>query len=314
MPEVTQFVGIDVAMAKLDVHIDPGGEVFAVANTAAGVAQLRRCLPSGAVVALEASGGYERVVAEGLAAAGFSVFCLHPADVRAFARLQGKRAKTDRIDARLIARAAKVAVTSRKPYRARPAAADLKEMAACRRLLLNQLAALKGQVTRLVTDDMGAIMGHQIAAIDAAIRRVDAAMAAAIERDQSLRERARRIQTAPGAGPILAATLLAHLPEIGSLGGRQAASLTGVAPHPRQSGTGRARGRCQGGRARVRAVLYMATLAAIRSNSSPLRTVYQRLRANGKPFKLAMVAAMRKFIVMLNAMLKHGHDWQPHPA
>lgn len=314
MPEATQFVGIDVAMAKLDVHIDPGGEAFAVANTAAGVAQLSRRLPSGAVVALEASGGYERVVAEGLAAAGFAVFCLHPADVRAFARLQGKRAKTDRIDARLIARAARVAATSRKPRRADPASADLKEMAACRRLLLNQLAALKGQVTRLATASMGAILAAQIATLDAAIRRIDGTMAAAIARDPRLRERARRLRTAPGAGPILAATLIAHLPEIGTLSGRQAASLSGVAPHPRQSGSSRARGRCQGGRARLRAVLYMATLAAIRSKTSPLGTAYRRLRANGKPFKLAMVAAMRKFIVMLNAMIKHSQDWKPNAA
>jgi len=314
MAELAQFVGIDVAMGKLDVHIDPGGEAFAVANTAAGVAQLSCCLPSGAVVALEASGGYERVVAEGLAAAGLKVFCLHPADVRAFARLQGKRAKTDRIDAQLIARVARVAATSRKPYRAHPAAADLKEMATCRRLLLNQLAALKGQVTRLVTEAMGAILEGQIAALDADIRRIDAAMAASIDRDPGLRAQAKRVQTAPGAGPILAATLIAHLPEIGTLSGRQAASLIGVAPHPRQSGTRQARGRCQGGRARLRAVLYMATLAAIRTKTSPLGIVYRRLRANGKPFKLAMVAAMRKFIVMLNAMIKHGHDYQPNPA
>jgi transposase len=139
-------------------------------------------------------------------------------------------------------------------------------------------------------------------------------MAAAIERHPPLRERARRIQTAPGAGPLLAATLVACMPELGTLSSRQAASLTGVAPHPRQSGASRPRGRCQAGRAPVRAVLYMATLAAIRCKTSSLRAFYQRLRANGKPFKLAIVAAMRKFIVTLNTMLKHQQDWHHHPA
>ena len=310
MPEIARFVGIDVAMDKLDVHIHPSGEAFSVPNTAAGVWRLAGRFLPGTVIALEASGGYERTAAEGLAAAGLSVFCLHPADVRAFARLQGKRAKTDRIDAALIARAAQLAATSRKPYRARPAAAEVKEMAACRRLLHNQLAALKGQATRLATQTMRTILNQQIAALETDIRRIDQAMAQSIGQDPALRENARRIQTAPGAGPVLAATLAAYLPELGTLTSRQAASLTGVAPHPRQSGNSRLRGRCQAGRAPVRAVLYMATLAAIRSKSSNLRAFFERLKANGKPFKLAMVAAMRKFIVMLNAMLKHQQDWK----
>ena len=139
-------------------------------------------------------------------------------------------------------------------------------------------------------------------------------MAATIDRHPSLRDNARRIQTAPGAGPMLAATLIACMPELGTLTSRQAASLTGVAPHPRQSGTSRARGRCQAGRAPVRAVLYMATLAAIRCKTSSLRAFYERLRANGKPFKLAIVAAMRKFIVMLNTMLKRDQDWHHQPT
>lgn len=312
MPESGRFVGIDVAMAKLDVAIEPGGEGFVVPNTAAGLRRLIGRLEPDMVVALEASGGYERVAAEGLAAAGLTVFCLHPADVRALARLRGQRAKTDRRDAVLIAHAAQVAMTSRKPYRARPTVADLKEMVACRRLLHHQRAALKGQHTRLATPTMRTLLARQIAALEAAVRRIDRALAATIAHDHSLRQTARQIQSAPGAGPILAATLIAYLPELGTLTSRQAASLTGVASHPRQSGNRRADGRCQAGRAPVRTVLYMATLAALRDPASGLRRFFDRLRANGKPFKLAMVAAMRKFIVTLNAMLKHGHHWQPH--
>jgi len=314
MPQMTTFVGIDVAKDKLDVHLDPSGTSFAVPNTAAGVRHVARRLEPDAVIALEASGGYERTAAEGLAAAGLTVLRLHPADVRAFARLHGKRAKTDRIDAALIARAAAVAAASRKPYHADPAAADVKEMAACRRLLHHQRAALKGQITRLATTTMRPILARLIKALEADIWRIEAAMAATIAQDPRLCENARRIQTAPGAGPILAATLVACMPELGTLTSRQAASLTGVAPHPRQSGTSRARGRCQAGRAPVRAVLYMATLAAIRCRSSSLRAFYDRLRANGKPFKLAIVAAMRKFIVSLNTMLKHHQDWLHQPT
>ncbi len=301
-------------MDKLDVHIHPTGEAFAVPNRAASVAALGRRFGAGTVIALEASGGYERCAAEGLALAGHTVLRLHSADVRAFARLAGRRAKTDRIDAGLIARAAQVAVASRKPYQARPASADVKEMAACRRLLLSQLCALKGQKTRVTTKVMETIMARQIATIKANVRSIDTAMAKAIAQNLSLAEDARRIQTAPGAGPVLAATLIAYLPELGTLTSRQAASLVGVAPHPRQSGNSPMRGKCQAGRAPVRAVLYMATLAAIRTKTSSLKAFYERLRANGKPFKLAIVAAMRKFIVMLNSMIKHRQDWKTHHA
>lgn len=314
MPDNTRCVGIDVAMDKLDVHLDPSGKTFTVANTAAGVQRLIDRIEDGAIIALEASGGYERTAAEALATAGFTVFCLHPADVRAFARMAGRRAKTDRIDAALIARAAALAASSRKPYQARPAATDLKEMTACRRLLHGQLAALKGQATRLATEAMRAVLADQIATIQAHIKRIDDAIAETIGQDPRLRECARRIQTAPGAGPVLAATLIAYMPELGTLTSRQAASLVGVAPHPRQSGSSPMRGKCQAGRAPVRTVLYMATLAAIRSKSSNLHDFYQRLRANGKPFKLAMVATMRKFIVMLNTMLNNKRDWELNNA
>lgn len=312
MTQMVRFVGIDVAMDKLDVHIGPKGEAFVVANTAAGLERLKARLRAGDIVALEASGGYERLAAEGLAGSGWTVYRLHPADIRAFARLEGRRAKTDRIDARLIARAARIAADAAKvPYQARPNAADIKEMAACRRLLHNQRAALKGQATRLATEAMRTILTRQIDTLETDIRRIDEAMARSIDQDPELRQTARRIRTAPGAGPVLAATLIAYLPEIGTLSSRKAASLVGVAPHPRQSGNSGLRGRCQAGRAPVRRVLYMASLAAIRSGSSPLRAVFERLRSAGKPFKLAIVAVMRKFIVMLNAMIKTRQDWKP---
>lgn len=316
MPEFDRFVGIDVAKDRLDVHIHPDGIVFAVPNRRSGVRRLiERVGPAPATAfALEASGGYERTAAESLVDAGRTVFCLHPADVRAFARLNGKRAKTDRLDAALIARAAAAAADTRKPYRADKTANDLKEMIAARQLLIDHRTVLKGQLSRATVGALRRLLAKRFQAAEADIKRLDDLIAKTIDKTEAVRDKARRIQTAPGAGPVLAATLLADMNELGTLSSRQAASLVGVAPHPRQSGTSNLPGRCHGGRARLRRVLYMATLAAIRCKQSPLRAFYQRLRANGKPFKLALVAAMRKFIITLNAMLKDKRDWTPNPA
>ncbi|MFQ5765729.1 MAG: IS110 family transposase [Rhodospirillales bacterium] len=316
MPEFGRFVGIDVAKDRLDVHIHPDGIVFAVPNTRPGAGQLiERVGPTPATAfALEASGGYERTVAESLAGAGRVLFCLHPADVRAFARLNGKRAKTDRLDAALIARAAAAAAATRKPYRTNKTANDLKEMIAGRQLVIDHLTTLKGQLSRATVEPLRTLVAKRIKAAKADIKRLDVLIAETVTKTEALRDKARRIQTAPGAGPVLTATLLADMSELGTLSSRQAASLVGVAPHPRQSGTSQPPGRCHGGRARLRRVLYMATLAAIRCKKTPLHAFYERLRANGKPFKLAIVAAMRKFIITLNAMLKENRDWTPNHA
>ena len=285
-------------------------------NTRQGVRRLiERVGPAPATAfAFEASGGYERTAAEGLTEAGRTVFCLHPADVRAFARLNGKRAKTDRLDAALIARAAAAAADTRKPYHTDKTANDLKEMIASRQLLIDHLTTLKGQLSRTTVKALRHLLAKRIKAAEADTKRLADLIAKTIAKTEALCDKARRIQTAPGAGPILAATLLADMTELGTLSSRQAASLVGVAPHPRQSGTSHLPGRCHGGRARLRRVLYMATLAAIRCTQSPLRAFYQRLRANGKPFKLAVVAAMRKFIITLNAMLKDNRDWIQNPT
>lgn len=311
MTQFTRFVGIDVSMKTLDVHVHPDGSVFSVPNTAEGLAALIQNIEPGAAVAVEASGGYERKAVLAFDKAGFTVYCLHPANVRAFARLQGRLAKTDRIDACLIARAAEVCVHTRAPYRSKPGNADLKEMAACRRMLINQRTELKGQATRLETDAMRQLVDNQIAAIDVGIDVIETAMVDLIDADPGLREHYRRLRTAPGTGPVLAATLLAYMPEIGALSSRQAASLVGVAPHPRQSGATARPGRCMAGRTPVRTVLYMAAIAAIRCKASPMRGFFERLRENGKPFKLAIVAVMRKLIVTLNAMIKNHQDWTP---
>jgi len=316
MPEFSRFVGIDVAKDRLDVHVHPDAIVFSVVNTAQAVRRLiKRVGPTEATAfALEASGGYERTCAQTLAAAGLTVFCLHPADVRAFARLNGKRAKTDALDAALIARAAQAGAPTRKPYRVDTLADELKEMVALRHQISEHLTVLRGQIKRLSLPAMKQLVAQRIKQAQDDIKRIEHTIAQTIAAQPELDARATRIQSAPGAGPILAATLIAYMGELGTLSSRQAASLVGVAPHPHQSGNSTRPGRCQAGRARVRRVLYMATVAAARTTSkaSPIRDFFLRLRNRGKPFKLAIVAAMRKFIVTLNAMIKNNTDWRPN--
>lgn len=308
MPQNQTFVGIDISRARLDVHVHPSGEAFSLPYDRKGIARLlaRRDL-AGAVLGCEASGGYEERLLVALTEAGRPAYCLHPADVRAFARLKGRRAKTDRLDARAIAEALPTAAGARVPLRRTRAQSELRELLGVRRALMAAALALKGHLSRVACAEARAALralltAHQrrIAALERAIRaRVDAEPAA------------RRIRSAPGAGLLLAGGILAFLPELGQLSSRQAASLAGVAPHPRQSGRSHRPGRCQGGRSTLRRVLYMATLSAVRANLAPLAPFYRHLRANGKPAKLALVATMRKFIVMLNAMLKTETDWRP---
>ena len=170
---------------------------------------------------------------------------------------------------------------------------------------------LKSLLARLEMPEARKPLTAMVDAHKRSLKTIQNAIKNTIRSDPESAETARRITSAPGAGPILAATLIASMPELGTLSSRQAASLVGVAPHPRQSGGSNRSGRCQAGRANVRRVLYMATLSALKARLAPLHPFYERMRAKGKPFKVAIVAAMRKFIVMLNAMIKNQTHWKP---
>jgi transposase len=317
MTQFQRFVGVDVAKDKLDIHCLPDGLIFQVANTPEGFrALLARLEPEPAcAIGCEASGGYEDALLVALAEADRPVWCLHPSDVRAFARLKGKRAKTDKLDARTIAEVLSVAVSTRKPLCRSRQQSQLREMVTARRTLLASITILKSQLARLQDTTVRDLLGNNLHHQQQLLKQLAKAMQQAIQSDREMAATERRIRSAPGAGPVLAAELLANMPELGSLTSRQAASLAGLAPHPMQSGTSTRNGHCQAGRSIVRRVLYMATLSALRAKSPSLYPFYQRLRTNGKPFKLAIVAAMRKFIVMLNTMLKNHSDWTlPQPA
>lgn len=310
MTEYSQFVGVDISKERLDVYVHPDGERLRLANTPAGAAVLVARFP-GAAFACEASGGHERALLRAATEAGAPVWRLHPADVRAFARLQGVRAKTDPIDARMIACACAAAVETRAPAVLDAAAEELGDLLALRRRLLDEIHVWKSWLARPSAPAARRLARARLASAERALARLDVAIDRALDCDPVLRAKARRITSAPGAGRLLAATLLACLPELGQISSRQAASLVGVAPHPRQSGAQKRPGRCQAGRPQVRRVLYMATLSAIRAGKAPFAAFYRRLREAGKPAKLAIVATMRKLIVALNTMLKENRNWHP---
>lgn len=298
--------GIDVSKHRLDVHVLPGAQVLSVDHTPQGLARLVTQLRRLGVqrVGLEASGGYERAALNALAQAGLTVSLVQPARVRALARALGRHAKTDPIDAQMIARFVQMAPDAHD-YKADPVRQRLDELASLRRQLIAERNKLISRLD-IATDTMvRRMLARMQTSICTNIARLDSEIASHI-RTTHLKARFDILIAVPGVGPVLAATLLCDLPELGNASPKQLASLAGVAPHARQSGRTARPGRCSGGRTSVRNVLYMATLSALKARVPALRTFYDRLRANGKPFKVAINAAMRKFITILNAIVKQS--------
>jgi transposase len=298
--------GIDVSKDRLDVHVAPTGRRLSLANSVAGQAQLVARLRQLGVrrVGLEASGGYERAAVRALSQAGFSTHVLPPARVRALARAMGKLAKTDPIDAAMIAHYLLV-VPDQPAHRPDPARERLDELASLRRQLIAERNKLASRLDIASDPMVRRILARMQRSVLTTIARLDAEIVRHI-RATPLKARYDILIAVPGVGPVLAATLLCDLPELGQANPKQLASLVGVAPHARQSGRTTRSGQCTGGRTSVRNVLYMATLSALKAKAPALRPFYDRLRANGKPFKLAINATMRKFITILNAIVKQS--------
>lgn len=310
MTQFDRFVGVDVCRDHLDIHCHPDGLAFRVANTPAGIRRLLARLGKGGwAIGCEATGGYENRLLLALSQRQRPGYCLHPSDIRAFTRLKGRRAKTDRLDAKAIAEALEIAVATRKPIRRSKTQSTLKEIMALRRTLIATLNDLKSLLSRLDAPEARKTLDQMIAVHKTTLKSLSREIQTLIAEDRESAAIARRITSAPGAGPVLAAELIASVPELGSLSRRQAASLLGVAPHPRQSGASNRSGRCHGGRATVRRVLYMAALSIVRAKLGPLYLFYEKLRNAGKPFKVATVALMRKLIIAINAMIKTNTDW-----
>jgi transposase len=309
------FVGIDVAKAELVVSILPTLERFTVANDERGVRalveRLRGVAPT--LIVLEATGGYELLAVAALAAAALPVVVVNPRQVRDFAKATGQLAKTDRIDADILARFAEVVRPAVRSI-ADEDAQELEALLTRRRQLLEMLQAERnrtGQVfgkgKRLVKKSLKAHISY----LERELRITDTDLGAMIQASPVWRERDELLRSVPGVGPVLSRTLLADLPELGQLSRREIAKLVGVAPLSRDSGTLRGRRFVQGGRATVRAVLYMAALVATKRNAV-IRAFYRRLVAAGKPKKLALVACMRKLLTILNVMVRTSQPWTTH--
>lgn len=301
-------VGIDVAKAALVVAGRPDVAPWTVPNTTEGIAtlvgQLRELHP--AIIVLEATGGYERGAAAALAAVGLPVVVVNPRQVREFARATGQRAKTDRVDAGLLALFGERVQPELRPL-TDEATQDLGAILLRRRQLTDMLVAEKNRLA-LARKPVRKSLKQHIHYLERELRITETELTEAIEASPIWRVKDDLLQSTPGVGPAVAQTMLAELPELGSLTGRQIASLVGVAPIAHDSGTLRGKRAIAGGRARVRTTLYMAALVATRHNAV-IRAFYQRLVAAGKPKKVALVACMRKLLTILNAMLRDGRPW-----
>ena len=314
MEQEATYVGINVAKAQVDVAVRPTDDRWEVPHDEAGVRQLVSRLKTlePVMVLLEASGGLELPLVAALATDELPVVVVNPRQVRDFARATGKLTKTDSLDAAAIAHFAEAVRPPVRPLR------DAETQA------LNSLVARRHQVITMLVSEKNRLSSAATATATVAVRPRIEAHIAWLERelddlDKGLRQTLRQspvwrekddlLRTVPGVGEQLSLTLLAYLPELGTLDRRQVAALVGVAPFNRDSGTMRGKRTVWGGRARVRAALYMGALVASRFNPV-IRNFYQRLLAAGKPKKLALTACMRKLLVILNSMLKHRSPWR----
>jgi transposase len=305
-----RFVGIDVAKDRLDVHLRPSGEAFAVARDGEGVARLveRLRVLAPQLVVMEATGGYETIVASAVAAAQLPLAVVNPRQIREFARATGKLAKTDRLDAAAIAHFAEAVRPPARPI-ADAQALMLGELVARRRQVVEMMVAERNR-RRMATQRrvLKAIERH-LAVLQAELSELEGDIDGAIRNTPAWQQEADLLKSVPGIGPVTLRTLIADLPELGQLTRRKIAALVGVAPINRDSGTMRGRRAIAGGRASVRATLFMATLVASRANPV-IAAYYNKLRAAGKTGKQALTACMRKLIVILNAILRDQKPWQ----
>lgn len=305
-----QVIGIDVGKAQLDVGLVDEKRVRVWANDEAGRAELSDWVveQGASLVVVEASGGYEAAVVSELVGCEQEVALVNPTRVRAFAKAEGTLAKTDSIDARVIAR---FGATMKPQARARreEAQVELNEQVTRRRQLVLMLTAEKNR-RQTASPSMRTHIASHIAWLQAEIEALEEQISQAIKAKPEWAETAKRVESVPGIGFITSATLVADLPELGQLNRQKIAALVGVAPFNRDSGKKRGKRRIFGGRTSVRSVLYMATLSAIRHNPV-IKKFYHHLLDKGKLKKVALIACMRKLLVILNTMVKSGQDWNP---
>ena len=303
-----RFVGIDVSKTQVDVAVRPTGQRWVVSYNEGGVEELVSQMVDldPAMVLMESTGGLELSLVAALAAAALPVVVVNPRQVRDFGRATGVLAKTDALDATVLAHFADAVRPSVRPLKDADTQV-LDSLAARRQQVMTMLVSEKNRLGTAISTVRPRIEAH-IAWLDQELADLDAGLRRTLRRSPVWREKDDLLRTVPGVGDQLSLTLLAYLPELGTLDRRQIAALVGVAPFNRDSGTLRGRRTVWGGRSRVRAVLYMGALVGSRHNPV-IRDFYQKLLAAGKPKKVALVACMRKLLVILNAILKHRSPW-----
>ncbi len=310
MSEPQLFVGIDVAKAQLDIALRPTGERWAIPNDDTSIATLvsRLVAVHPTLIVLEATGGYQRAVVAALAAADLPVVVANPRQTRDFAKATGQLAKTDALDARALAHFAEAVRPQPRPL-PNAQTEELRVLLTRRRQLVAMRTAEVNRLSSAPAPVQADLAAH-IAWLDQRLTTLDDTLDTTLRASPVWREREALYRSVPGIGPVSARTLLLDLPELGTLSRQRIAALAGVAPFNCDSGTLRGRRAIWGGRAPLRATLYMATLVAVRHNPV-LRACYARLLAAGKAKKVALVACMRKLLTILNAMGKHQTPWQP---
>jgi len=302
------FVGIDVSKARLDVETRPTGEKESVANDKAGIKALVKRLAQlqPTLIVLEATGGYERQLAQALVRAELPVVVVNPRQVRDFAKATGQLAKTDSIDAGVLAHFGQAV---RPEVRSLPdqVTLELRALTARRRQIIEMIVAERNRLA-MTSKAVGKRIVAHLRWLEQELERANQDLDQSIRQSPICKENQEVLLSTPSIGPVTSRTLIAELPELGTLNRKQISALVGLAPFTRDSGTLKGRRMIWGGRAPVRSALYMATLVATRRNSV-IRDFYKRLIANGKLFKVAMVACMRKLITILNSMIKHKTHW-----
>ena len=310
IPQAVVVVGIDVSKDRFDVHVWPTGEAFTADNTPAGIARLLdRLRPLGATpVVVEATGRYERRVAFELMSDGFEVAVVNPRQPRDFAKATGQLAKTDRIDARVLAQFG-AAIGPRTGQLPPESLLLLDELVARRRQLVEMVTAENQRHGQAFDGKLRTSIAKLLRTLDRELKSVEARVAELLDRDDDWRGKLQLLKGVPGVGDATAATLIAELPELGQLNRQQIAALVGVAPMNRDSGKQRGQRHIAGGRQSVRNVLYMATLTA-RTHNPLIRAMAGRLTRAGKPFKVMMTACLRKLLTILNTMVRNNEPWR----
>ena len=305
------YVGIDVCKERLDVYLHPLGEHFSVANDAAGRRSLVRRLAKRRVelVVMEPTSKYHRAAQRHLDSVGIAVALFNPYRARRFAEAYGQLAKTDRIDARILALAGeRLQLDPARPLSAEAEA--LEELAGARSAALAERVAVANRLGTTGSAYLRRELGTWLRSLDRRVSRIEAKIAEMIAADPVLVRRAAIIRSIPGMGPVNVLAILTGLREIDRIDGKEATALAGLAPFADDSGPRQGRRRIRGGRADLRKALYMAAVAASRCNPD-LKSFYQRLRASGKPAKLALIAVARKLVVLANTLIIQDRCWTP---